>query len=164
MKHRSITILLALVTAALIAAGCGGGMSKSEYEKEVNKIGDRVEKKFDAVEEVPTQDDIKSAQKAIDTAVSDLEDLDPPSEISDLHDDLIDTIKSMNGVLDRMAPLMEDATKAMKDPTSVDQDAMTELQTKMEKVGKDADKASAELDRITKAMKKKGVDLDIANG
>lgn len=165
MKYRITTVVAALLVAAFVAAGCGSEMSKGEYEKSVNKIAAKVEKQFDSFDsEVPTQKDIDDAQGAIDTAVEDLDDLDPPSEVKDLHEDMVKTIRGMSDVLDRMAPLLKKAMTAMKDPASVDEAEMTKLQGEMEEIGKDAEAATKKMEKISKAFKKKGYDIDIDEG
>lgn len=100
------TVLL----AALLVAGCGG-TSKAEYETEVGKIGTSVEKDLDKLDSgTPSPEVIDEVQGTLEEAADDLEGIDPPSEVSELHDDLVEVLRDTAALFDDLSPLMEKAT------------------------------------------------------
>jgi hypothetical protein len=123
--NRVTFAILATILSALLLVGCGGdsssedsadakkassapAMSKGDYEAEVQEIGDAVAAELAKLDEgSPTTADFATAQKALDSAVGKLEDITPPSEVADLHDDLMAALRDTSDLFDRMAPLME---------------------------------------------------------
>lgn len=124
--HKSrllVAIAIALLSAALLA-GCGG-VSKAEYEKDVKKVATKVEKDLDKLDSgTPTAKDLDTAKESLETAADDLEDIEAPSEVEDLHDDLVSTLNDTAKLMDEMAPLME---KASKDPTSLGEKELEQM-------------------------------------
>lgn len=124
--HKSrllVAIATALLSAALLA-GCGG-VSKAEYEKEVKAVATKVEKDLDKLDSgTPTAKDLDTAQSTLETAADDLEDIEAPSEVEELHDDLIKTLRDTGELMDKMAPLME---KASEDPTSLGEKELEQM-------------------------------------
>jgi predicted nucleic acid-binding Zn-ribbon protein len=137
-----VAIAIALLSAALLA-GCGG-VSKADYEKDVKKVATKVEKDLDKLDSgTPTAKDLDTAQKTLESAADDLEDIDPPSEVEDLHDDLVETLNDTAKLMDKMAPLMD---KASKDPTSLGEkelEQMNEITTEFGDIEKRMSKIEA---------------------
>jgi outer membrane murein-binding lipoprotein Lpp len=156
---KTARLLLALVAALLCAAllaGCGG-TSKADYQKQVKKIGSKVEKDIDKLDSgSPSTKDIDAAHDSIDQAADDIDDIDPPSEVKDLHEDLVSTLHDTADVLDRLAPLM---AKATKDPTSLGKDEQDE----MADITKDFAKIQKEMTRIEAGYKKKKYDIGLGD-
>lgn len=125
---------VALLTAALCAgllAGCGG-VSKAEYEKDVQRIGNKAEKDFEALESgQPTAKDLEQAEKALDETADELDDVTPPDDVQKLHDDLVDTLHDAAELMGQMGPVLD---KAMKDPANADQDELAKLSKEFEDV------------------------------
>ncbi|MCW2925131.1 MAG: hypothetical protein JWM98_2535 [Thermoleophilia bacterium] len=120
-----ITFALAVLCAALVA-GCGGAMSKGDYQKEVRGIDKRVEKDLDALDSNdPSASDINKAESSIDKAANDLDDLDPPSKVKDAHKDLVDVVRDTSKLMGRVGPLIGNAKK---DPSKLSDKDVKELQ------------------------------------
>ncbi len=137
-----VAIAIALLSAALLA-GCGG-VSKADYEKDVKQVATKVEKDLDKLDSgTPTAKDLETAQKTLETAADDLDDIEAPSDVEDLHDDLVDTLNDTAKLMDEMAPLME---KASKDPTSLGEkelEQMNDITTKFGDIEKRMSKIEA---------------------
>lgn len=142
-KSRLLVALAIAVLGAALFAGCGG-VSKADYEKDVAKLGEKVEKDLDKLDSgTPTADDLKKAKTTLDDAADGLEDIDAPKDVEKLHDDLIETLRDTAKLMDEMAPLME---KASKDPTSLgekDLAKMNEITTKFGDIEKRMSKIQA---------------------
>lgn len=151
--HKSrllVAIAIALLSAALLA-GCGG-VSKAEYEKEVEKIGTKVEKDLNKLDSgQPTSKDLVTAEKSLNDAADDLEDVEAPSDVEKLHDDLVDTLRDTAKLMDEMAPLME---KAAKDPTSLGAKELEQMNGITTKFG-DIEKRMAKIEAGYKKKKYK---------
>lgn len=90
-----------LAVGALVVAGCGGGGDdKADYEKEVRAAGQALEKAFGDIGssvsgsasagEAATK--LEEGAEALDKAASDLDGVDPPSEVKAPHDDVVDAL------------------------------------------------------------------------
>jgi hypothetical protein len=100
-----MTRLLALLmtTIALVAAGCGGGTSKEDYEEEVSKIGDTLEEQFNEIgRDIQSAGDLKNAApeiekgaQALDDTAADLDEIDPPDDASDAHDKIVSGVEDL---------------------------------------------------------------------
>lgn len=155
MKARKIIFTaLATVAGAALLAGCGG-TSKEEYEKEVRGIGKDVSKEMDSFGDgQPQSSDLEDAEKTLDTAADKLDDVTPPDEVKDLHEDLIQALRDGGDSLGKMAPILD---KATDDPTSLSE----EDTEKMNDLGKDVQKLSERMEKITKGFKDKDYDLGL---
>jgi hypothetical protein len=96
---RLVRSVAAAVVVGLMLAGCGGAMSLTEYAERLEAVGANASARFDAVNAALTAPDatVEEARSAVrDAAVigndlhADLEALDPPDEIADLHAVLLD--------------------------------------------------------------------------
>lgn len=118
-----VAIATALLSAALFA-GCGG-VSKADYEKEVKQVAAEVEKDLDKLDSgTPTAKDLDTAEDSLNSAADELEDIEAPSEVEGLHEDLVSTLRGTAKLMDRMGPLME---KASKDPTSLGEEELGKM-------------------------------------
>lgn len=151
-----LMIAVALMGAALLA-GCGGP-SKKEYEKEVRAIGADVEEEIDKLGEgAPTPDTLERATSTLEGAADDIEDVEPPSEVEELHDDLVTTLRDTADLLGRLGPLMEQASK---DPSSLGE----KERAQMEEITSDFEAIEKEMDRITKGYEKRDYDIGLGEG
>jgi hypothetical protein len=145
-------VAAALITAALLA-GCGGP-SKASYEKDMKKISAKAEKDIDKLTSgsQPSAKDIENAQKTLDEAADDVDDIDPPSEVKDLHNDLVKVLHDTADLMGELGPIME---LSQKDPSKVTEKEIKKMNSVTEKFGK----IQKEMTRITKAYKKKDYNI-----
>lgn len=145
-------LVASLLLATLLVTGCGD-TSKPDYEKEVSEIGETVEQDLEQLESgTPSPEIIDDVQGTLEQAADDLEGIDPPNEVSGLHDDLVEVLRDTAGLFEDLSPLME---KATSDPESMGQEelermtAVTEefagIQERMEKVQKGFEKKDYEI-------------------
>jgi len=112
----------AIVFAALVAAGCGGGgndrVSKDDYEQELQGVGTSVQESFQGLGSSMKGDNPSSLDEAADRVgeiqdslrkkADDLEDVEPPENAEKENDQLVD---GLNGFADEL----EDFKKALDD-------------------------------------------------
>lgn len=137
MKFVRPLALAMMIAAALTLSACGG-LSKTEYQSKVNKIMNKVDKEMGSFSN-PDGAQMKKAAKLLDTAADDLDDITPPSEVKDLHADLIAEVRELSKLMKKLAPFME---MAQKDPAKAAgmQKDMADTYTKLQKVGTDLEK------------------------
>jgi len=95
-------LALGLVVVALVAAGCGG-TSEEDYEDEIDRVGQTLDEQFteigrDIQESGSLKNaagDVRKGAEALDEAVADLEDVDPPDDAEDAHAKIVDGIGSL---------------------------------------------------------------------
>lgn len=142
-----------IVVAALLVAGCGGTTSKADYEAEVGTISRDVQEDLEQLDSGPPSPElIKEAQGSLEEAADALEGIEPPKEVSGLHDDLVDVMRDTAGLFDDLEPLMAQATE---DPSSMGKDelermtAVTEefagIEKRMAKIQRGFDKKEYEI-------------------
>lgn len=122
MRARSTWIRLASVLlVALFAVGVTacGATSKADYKAQVKKIGDRVQKDTKGAlngSGQPSSKQLKDAQTSLNKAADDLDDITPPSDVKQGHEDLVKAVRAMAryvGTLsDAMATIKKDPSKA----------------------------------------------------
>jgi hypothetical protein len=84
------TAALILATASLLAAGCGED-AKEEYSNDVKEVGQKLQESSvgEQLRNVQTADQLAAAlveaAKLLDDAAADLDELDPPDEVSGAH-------------------------------------------------------------------------------
>jgi len=147
----------ALISAALLA-GCGGP-TKSEYQKEMKKISVKAEKDIDKLTSgsQPSAKDIEQAQKTLDQAADDVDDITPPSDVKDLHNDLVKVLHDTADLMGELGPIME---LSQKDPSKVTEAEIKKMNSVTDKFGK----IQKEMTRITKAYKKKNYNIGFDTG
>lgn len=115
MLMRCLFSLLAALFGALTIAGCGGdGMSKQEYESRVREISneatDKVTKSFGEQEgDVPSGESIQAAAQAYEQGADDIDDLDPPEEVKDAHETLVEALRLMGQTMGSLGEEVEQA-------------------------------------------------------
>ncbi|MCW2961540.1 MAG: hypothetical protein JWM90_1927 [Thermoleophilia bacterium] len=119
MRRNSIVLVLLVALAGLGASGCGGA-DKQEYIKENNKIQTKVGKGISSLDPSDPAA-IKSAQKQLDGAATDLDDLDIPSDYSDEHDKMVGSIEDLSGIMGDLGTAME----------KKDTEALSDIQTRL---------------------------------
>lgn len=95
-----LTTPLALVSAALLLGGCGGGMSKAEYEREMSAVGRDVDKAMREIDGSGVQQ-ARQVRKELSRGVDRLRDMDPPEEVADAHEDLIHGLEGMVELMEK---------------------------------------------------------------
>jgi outer membrane murein-binding lipoprotein Lpp len=154
LMSRLLVLLAALTIGAALLAGCGG-TSKAEYEEQVTKIGAKVEKDLNKLDEGdPTGADLTAATKSLDSAVAELGKVEAPSEVSKLHGELIDTLRDTSELLGRMGPLMEQATA---DPSKLDADDLELIGT----ITTDFGKIEKRMDKVNAGFQAKQYDVGL---
>lgn len=141
--------ILVMVAAAMLLAGCGA-VSKSQYQKDVKKVIDKVEQRTDKLfaSGQPSGKDLEEAGKAITDAADELEGIEPPSDVEKLHDNMVEDIRTLGESLDKLGPAMD---KIKKDPSKATE-IMKDVQGEQEKIVK----ATSRLEETRKAFVKKG--------
>jgi hypothetical protein len=117
----TIALLALLGVAALSAAGCGGGdggarLSQSEFQSQANAICAKYQKQLDALQEPQSLDEIPDlvdqALAVIDQEIEEIEALNPPAELQDDFDRMIqqaDETKKAAGDLSEAAKANDQA-------------------------------------------------------
>jgi beta-phosphoglucomutase-like phosphatase (HAD superfamily) len=135
-----------MLVSALLLSACGG-MSKKEYEKEVNKIGAQVSKDLEGIQGgQPSEAEIKKAKTALNTAADDLDDLDPPKDAEKGHEALVKGVRGLSELVEKLGKAM---ALAEKNPT----EAMKMLS------GIQNDQSFKDLATASKELKKAGIDI-----
>lgn len=148
LTRLSLAVLAALLCAGLLAA-CGGGPTKAGYEKEMTKASEDAQKELKKLQEgTPTPEDVDSAQKTMEKTADDVEDIEPPSEVEDLHKDLTKVLRDTAKLMGELKPLLE---LSDKDPSKLSAEERTQMQEVPEKFAK----LQKDMDRITKGYNKK---------
>jgi hypothetical protein len=146
---KPLCILIALFACASLVAACGA-VSKSEYQKQVKKIMDRVEKDgnkvFSASE--PKESDFKKAEKIMNEAADDLEDITPPDDVKTLHEHMVDDIRTLADAMPKFGAAMVKLRKNPQDQEKIIND--------LQKDQKKLEKATDRLDKTRKEFVKKG--------
>lgn len=144
MQRPRPSLLAGLVVAvALLGSGCGGELSKSDYQAKVREVGSGVQGDLKAFTDAdkPSKKQLQEAEDALHAAADDLGDIDPPAEVRKLHEQLEDVLDETGDLFGEMAPLLEQASA---DPTKLSKADLadlarvtgkfTKIQERMEKI------------------------------
>jgi hypothetical protein len=145
MRHeRSLAASLAAAAVLVGGGGCGGGdrLSKAEYEEKMQEVGASLERSFEAIGDNPDSLDqlseaLGKSQDELREAADELEDVEPPENVEDAHDDVVDGLR---GVADQFGELVEATEEG--DPEEIEQfmkdfedsDAAKKLQSATEEI------------------------------
>jgi hypothetical protein len=114
---RRVIALLALAGAvALVAAGCGGGgggtpLSKAEYEQQMQTIGQDLSAALDTSGATSAEDavpKVEEAQTTLREAADKMDEMTPPEDIADEHDQLVEGVRAFADDLDDVISALED--------------------------------------------------------
>ncbi len=157
IKYSKLIATVALVALASFVLAACGGMSKSEYTKEMKKVSAKAEKSFKKLESgEPNEAAMKDAAKKLRTVAKEVDEITPPSDVKDAHEDLVKVLNDAADVFDDFAPMMAEAEKVMKDPASADPAKMESMQKDMEKLQKDFEEIDERMTKVDKAFAKAG--------
>ena len=119
MKKVALAAAAALVL--LVAAGCGGGgggdkLTAEEYSSQLNTICTEFNDKQDAAGNPQSLADIgeigPKVLDAFDSAIAEVEDLDPPSELEEAHNEFVDVGHQQRDVLSDLIDAAKDNDEA----------------------------------------------------
>jgi hypothetical protein len=158
-RHRGAATLAALALGlSLAAGGCGGGggtqLSKTQYESQIQREGQKIRNAFAPLSKPPTSlaalaGSIKAGQNKLREVADDLERTKPPDDVAK---DNAALAASLRKLADQLDPLRQGAAKG--DVTLV-QKAVNTLRSS--KSLRDAQKATAD-------MREKGYDVGPLGG
>jgi outer membrane protein assembly factor BamE (lipoprotein component of BamABCDE complex) len=112
MSGRVPALFVAVVAAALLAAGCGTA-DKVEYERDLAAVGRSVD---ESLERVPTGTDAQVGPEEVSRiaedlreAADELDDMDPPEDARSAHERLARGLRGVAKAFDRLADDLGDA-------------------------------------------------------
>lgn len=112
LRHVTLAFVV-LAAAALLAAGCGGPLSKAEYEKQVEKIGNKVDSSIDKLspkaDAPPSADDIAKAADSLNEAADELNRIEPPGDVAKAHGLMVKGLQHMASSFEKLANRLEGA-------------------------------------------------------
>jgi hypothetical protein len=127
VKRLVIAGVLALV---LVAAGCGGGggsaMTKEEYSSKLNQICTELNNKNKEIGDPQSLDEVVTKgpklNDAFQSAIDQVNDLDPPDELSDAHKRFLVLGKQIHSKIDELidAAKAKDQAKLQEIGSSID--------------------------------------------
>lgn len=113
----------ALVIVLVMAAGCGGGgggggdeLTADEYSAQLNAICEKFNKKQDEIGEPQSLEDVAELGPKFldefDNAIAEVEDLNPPSELEEPHNEFVETGKQQRDLLQQVVDAAKDGDEA----------------------------------------------------
>lgn len=114
MRRVALTAAV-LAAAAVFGAACGGELSKEEYGAELRTTMNELEDAYGNAQqetaggtETPGDADrLREQQVALRDAGNRLEEIDPPSDLSDEHGDLVGGVRDLAGSIDLLIEATE---------------------------------------------------------
>ena len=130
MKKKLVIGAVAAVLA-IVAAGCGGGgggnsLSKEEYSSQLNKICTELNDKNNAIGDPQSIDEVVTKgpqlQDAFQSAIDEVENLNPPDELKDAHERFLSLGKQIHSKIDDLiaAAKKKDLAKAQQIGATID--------------------------------------------
>ncbi len=100
MGSRKIHAVAGFLAVGALVAGCGGGLSEDEYREEVEGVLTPLGEELQTIgSETSSQttaegvaDGLGEAEGALETGVTDLEELEPPDDLQEPHDALVTAV------------------------------------------------------------------------
>lgn len=121
MLKRSIAVVIAMAFSVFIAAGCGSSpMSKSEYIKEMDKVGASYAQKMKGMsgtDKAPTAASMKKVADGLEEIADDMDDMNPPKDIAATHKKFAKALHELSKYVG--TDLVKALKKAGKDPEAV---------------------------------------------
>jgi hypothetical protein len=105
MSRLRLLVPAVLIFAALSLVACGGDTAESnDYVDEVNEVQTALQNEISGLSRTPNSPDelvgfYEETVSSIDAAVTSLEDISPPDEVADLHDQLIAAVQDLADVI-----------------------------------------------------------------
>jgi hypothetical protein len=95
-------LVAGVLTVAAIVAGCGGGLSEDEYREEVEGVltplGDELQTIGTDTSTQTTPEGVAEglgeAEGVLETGVADLEEIEPPDDLQEPHDALVEAVST----------------------------------------------------------------------
>ena len=152
--------IAAVAILAVAAAGCGGGggepLSKAEYTQQLNEIGTSLDSSsqalgdaFQAADAGKAADQVSAMQTQIRKLADQLDDITPPEDVADPHQDLIDGLRGMADDFDEFHDAVE--SKSVAKMTAFAQSFTSS-------------ESSKKINEAFAEMKKKGYDFEPNSG
>ena len=135
---RAALVAMAMIAALAFAAGCGNE-EQNDYADDVNSAQESFLEEMTAAASQANPANAGQAdqligemQGAIDSFVSDLEGIEPPEEVADLHDELITTMSDIGGEIGELGDALtsgnpQQAAQAAAQLTTAVSSAQTEV-------------------------------------
>ena len=121
MLRRTTLLFFSVITLAL--SGCGGGdggsgdrLTKEDYERELASLGPVVSEGFEWVDDPVSPEGFDTQIRRLQAGLNDfadrLNDLNPPEEIQDAHEKLIESMRQLSEDLDQISPSLAEAARS----------------------------------------------------
>jgi hypothetical protein len=129
------------VTAAILVAGCGGDdrLTREEFVSEADAICEEFDQRLDDVPEPESADDVErfadEARPVIEDGLAELRALQPPEELEEQWNELMDKNDEALEVLDDLSQAAASADEA-----------------RLQEISEEASRQDAETDRIARAI------------
>lgn len=114
-RHLNLSRVVLLVAGALVAAGCGGGVSKDDYERGLGTVQSQLEDANEASRTASEADDaagrsaaLQDAQRAIQRAADTATRLKAPDDAKDEHEQLASALQDYAKLFGELAALKDD--------------------------------------------------------
>lgn len=119
-------LLVALVALVTLAAGCGGddALSQQDYQEELGQAATDLSQASQKLGTELTQamvgdgsfeeaaDEMTAIRDELNETADDLEGVDPPDDVADAHDRLVDSLRAYSDDLEEIQGKLEDGTEA----------------------------------------------------
>ena len=136
---RTRASLLVVLVAGAIAAGCGGELTEQELRDQANQACRKYAERVQKLEPPKSGEDVgnvvEEAEPAIDELRSDLEDLDPPAELEERYERVVEGVEAADNRLEELREAAEDE----------DRKRLEELISEAAEAQQSADQAAQEL-------------------
>lgn len=144
--------LLAVLACSTLLLACGGP-SKEEYERQMQRVNARIDEDIEQVSAgEPSVRALDAAIASIERAARDMEEIEPPGEVEQLHDDFVDAAGETAKLLERLRPLMEKVTSGAR----LDADEME----RFEEFQVEFTKLESRTEEIVDGFEQRGYDID----
>lgn len=156
MRDRKKQAIAGLLAIGALAAGCGGDeLSEDEYREEIEAVVPPLLQDLQAVSGEASQqttpegvaEGLGETETVLDTGVTDLEEIEPPEELSEPHDRLVAAVAAFEQATADAREGAESGDIQAIAPEYVT--AATEFQTELAEVGQEFEDAGVEFEPQT---------------